>query len=219
MQNKSKTSYPVKKPGKCASDLLELDRSNLRSPSTFLKALGSIPSRSVVDEWLFFWPELDSCFGPGHCHLLESVLLKSILEEGRLGFRSAWVTSLLIQRGLLAKRVGLEAELMEALERTSDAGKTRELMRSLLGLNLSKGALQDLCEWAVEVVHLPEEPPSSFHRALQILDRVLKDMERNDFVEVERCLESLQALKNQPGSKSHHKKKATLLMARLSGIV
>ena len=91
-------------------------------------------------------------------------------------------------------------------------------MRSLLGLNLSKGALQDLYEWAVEVVHLPEEPPSSFHRALQILDRVLKDMERNDFVEVERCLESLQALKNQPGSKSHHKKKATLLMARLSGI-
>lgn len=208
----------MKKPGKCASDLPNLVRSNLGSPSAFLEALGSIPSRSVVDEWVLFWPELDSSFGAGHRHLLESALLKSILEEGRLGFRSAWVTSLLIQSGLLAERVGLEEELMGALESTSDAGKTRELMRSLMGLNLSRGSLQDLYEWAVEVVHLPEEPPSSFHRALQILERVLKDTERNDFLERDRCQEALQTLMHQTVSKSHHKKKATLLMARLSGI-
>ena len=186
----------------------------LSSPAQLMEALGSIPSKAVVQEWMSEWPSLDAEHGEGHTLALEKALLEGMRSPGKAGFRAVWVVALLCSEGLMTSNP--EAELLSFWNDTEDESCRRECMRALLFLGPTIPVLSELLGWSTQVVHLVEVPAAIHHYALRIMERsfqpgfeaVLHGMH-------EEIRDALSAVCSgeHPG---HLKKKAALLMARLS---
>lgn len=189
-------------------------KDSLASPALLRARLARIPSKAEVELWMARWPDLDGQFGLGHTARLERSLVQWISTEGKTGFRSAWVIALLSSRGLLVTHP--EVGLMQAWHAAKDSGCRRECLRALLHLDLSDGAMEELLEWATQVVFLNDVPVAFLHHALRVMDRAIS---RPGFLQTHRfggdLLEALIHLGHVDGS-VHFKKKAALLRARLS---
>lgn len=186
----------------------------LASPALLKQRLGHIPAKSEVTFWMDRWPALDGQYGAGHTANLERALVQAISLPGKTGFRAAWVVALLSSRGLMVTHP--ERGLMQAWHSTDDVGCQRECLRALLNLDLSDGALEELLEWATQVVFLDDLPAALLHHAFRIIERTVM---RTDFLAVHGCRHDLrEALGNLEGTDrpDHLKKKAALLRARLS---
>lgn len=192
-----------------------INSSPLASTFSMVEALKSTPSKSVVLSWLAQWDVLDENFCPGHRARLEYALLETIGQGGREGFRSAWVVALLVEGGKW-KAEGLEIALLSLLQGVQDIGTQRELIRSLLGLALSANGIQFLLDWAVEVVHLPSCPLAFGQQSLSIIERAIQRFGKGPIQSDKRVVPALQCVRQSSNFKGHHKKKAALLMARLS---
>ena len=109
-----------------------------------------------------------------------------------------------------------ERGLMQAWHSAEDVGCQRECLRTLLHLDPSDCALEELLEWATQVVFLDDAPAALLHHALRIMER---SVSRPGFLEsqsADRDLrEALDHLDRMDGS-AHLKKKAALTTARLS---
>lgn len=105
---------------------------------------------------------------------------------------------------------------MQAWHAAKDSGCRRECLRALLHLDLSDGAMEELLEWATQVVFLNDVPVAFLHHALRVMDRAIS---RPGFLQTHRSggdlHEALIHLGHVDGS-VHFKKKAALLRARLS---
>ena len=192
-----------------------VNSSPLASPLSMVAALKAPPSKSDVLSWLAQWDLLDENYGPGHRASLEQALLKTIGQGGREGFRSAWTVALLVE-GKKWKAEGLEVALLSLLQVAPDGGTQRELIRSMLGLVLSANGIQFLLDWAVEVVHLPSCPMAFGQQSLRIIERAIQRLDKGPIQSDKRVVPALQCVRQSSNFKGHHKKKAALLMARLS---
>lgn len=192
-----------------------VNSSPLASPLSMVAALKATPSKSDVLSWLAQWDLLDENYGPGHRASLEQALLKTIGQGGREGFRSAWTVALLVE-GKKWEAEGLEVALLSLLQVAPDGGTQRELIRSMLGLVLSANGIQFLLDWAVEVVHLPSCPMAFCQQSLRIIERAIQRLDKGPIQSDKRVAPALQCVRQSSNFKGHHKKKAALLMARLS---
>ena len=111
---------------------------------------------------------------------------------------------------------GLEVALLSLLQVAPDGGTQRELIRSMLGLVLSANGIQFLLDWAVEVVHLPSCPMAFGQQSLRIIERAIQRLDKGPIQSDKRVVPALQCVRQSSNFKGHHKKKAALLMARLS---
>ena len=186
----------------------------LASPALLTQRLGHIPAKSEVTAWMDRWSALDGEYGVGHAARLERAMVQAISLQGKSGFRAAWVIALLSSRGLMVTHP--ERGLMQAWHSTDDVGCQRECLSALLHLDPSDGALEELLEWATQVVFLDDVPAALLHHALRIMERVVSrpgllesQGADHEFHEVLRHLERM----DRP---AHLKKKAALLRARLS---
>ena len=186
----------------------------LASPALLNQWLGHIPAKSEVKAWMDRWPALDGQYGVGHAANLERALVQAISLQGKTGFRAAWVVALLSARGLMVTHP--ERGLMRAWHSTDDVGCQRECLRALLHLDPSDGALEELLEWATQVVFLDDVPAALFHHALRIMER---SVSRPGLLESQGAChdlnEALHHLERMDRS-AHLKKKAALLRTRLS---
>ena len=187
----------------------------LASPALLTQRLGHIPAKSEVTAWMDRWSTLDGEYGAGHVANLERALVQAISLQGKTGFRAAWVVALLSARSLMVTHP--ERGLMQAWHSTDDVGCQRECLRALLHLDPSDGALEDLLEWATQVVFLDDAPAALLHHALSVMER---SVSRPGFLEssgvhhdLHEALDHLERM-DRP---AHLKKKAALLRARLSG--
>ena len=187
----------------------------LASPALLKQRLGHIPAKSEVTAWMDRWSALDGDYGAGHAARLERALVQTISLEGKTGFRAAWVVALLSARGLMVTHP--ERGLMRAWHSTEDVGCQRECLRALLHLGPSDGALEDLFEWASQVVFLDDAPAALLHHALRVMER---SVSRPGFLgsssahhELHEALDHVERMDHP----AHLKKKAALLRARLSG--
>ena len=185
----------------------------LASPALLRNRLERIPSKAEVSVWMDQWLDLDVQYGVGHAVSLEKTLVSAISLNGKTGFRAAWVLALLSSKSLLVTRP--ESAVMEAWHATDDVGCQRECLRILLHLNPSDGALEELLEWATQVVFLEDAPPALRHGALRVMERVISrpgslfKQSRQGLVEGLTHIERM----DRP---AHLKKKAAQLRARLS---
>ena len=117
-----------------------------------------------------WWPALDGEYGAGHAASLEQALVQAISLQGKTGFFRAVPGGVLLSaRGLMVTHP--ERGLM-AWHSTDDVGCQRECLRALLHLDPSDGALEELLEWATQVVFLDDVPAALFHHALRIMGAV-----------------------------------------------
>jgi hypothetical protein len=186
----------------------------LSSPARLMEALGAIPSKAVVLDWMELWPQLDAEHGAGHALALEHALLGVMRSPGRAGFRAVWVVALLCSKGLMTANP--EDELLSFWNGTEDESCRRECMRALLFLGPSNPALSELLGWSTQVVHLDAVPAAIHHYALRIIARSLEPSREavlhGMHGEIHNALSSV-ILGSHP---VHLKKKAALLKARLS---
>ena len=143
----------------------------LASPALLTQRLGHTPAKSEVTAWMDRWSALDGEYGVGHAARLERAMVQAISLQGKSGFRAAWVIALLSSRGLMVTHP--ERGLMQAWHSTDDVGCQRECLRALLHLDPSDGALEELLEWATQVVFLDDVPAALLHHALRIMERVV----------------------------------------------
>ena len=186
----------------------------LSSPARLMEALGAIPSKAVVLDWMEQWPQLDAEHGAGHALALEQALLGGMRSTGKAGFRAVWVVALLCSKGLMTANP--EAELLSFWNDTEDESCRRECMRALLFLGPSNPALSELLGWSTQVVHLDDVPAAIYHYALRIMARSLEPSREavlhGMHGEIHDALSSV--IVGSPPV--HLKKKAALLKARLS---
>lgn len=189
----------------------------LHSPEQLKQALAAIPSREAVAQWLEAWPRLDAR-AEGQAETLEARLLEMARQADRVGFRAAWVFAHLVVAGVTVQSAPLAA-CLDLWHGTDDDGVRREMMRALLVLPWDSETLQDLLEWAVNVVHLEDQKPATIHHALKVMERALASpvphpngLRSGDMVAMR---EALICIKQDGRNKPFVKKKAALLMARL----
>ena len=186
----------------------------LSSPARLMEALGAIPSKAVVLDWMEQWPRLDVEHGAGHALALEQALLEGMRSPGKAGFRAVWVVALLCSKALM--NANPEAELLSFWNGTEDESCRRECVRALLFLGPSNPALSELLGWSTQVVHLDAVPAAIHHYALRIIARSLEPSREavlhGMHGEIHDALSSV-ILGSHP---VHLKKKAALLKARLS---
>ena len=192
---------------------MTLDGDPLSSKVGLLEALCHGPSREKVSGWLNRWPSLDDEFGAGHTVGLELAMFHATASEDRKGFRAAWVLALLSQAKKM-QRVRVESLFLDALDKAREAGTQRELIRGLLGLDLSLAAQRRLFVWATHAPFSEDVSTAHAHQALLIMLRwldghVVSSSDRMDMDEV--CSHLLRGPFSGPV-----KKKAALLRARLS---
>lgn len=186
----------------------------LSSPARLMEALGAIPSKAVVLDWMGQWPRLDVEHGEGHALALEQALLGGMRSPGKAGFRAVWVVALLCSEGLMTANP--EAELLSFWNDTEDESCRRECMRALLFLGPSNPTLSELLGWSTQVVHLDDVPAAIHHYALRIIARSLEPgceaVLHGMHGEIRDALSAV----NLGQHPVHLKKKAALLRARLS---
>ena len=183
----------------------------LSSPSALSKAISNVPSRATLEVWLQAWPALKVKVQSGHSLVLEDVLFQLASDPGKPGFRAGWVLALLAERGVLESS-DAPRRLLALLDDTDDLSRQRELLRALLHLDLPHSVLAELLEWACAVVYLKGLPPAQYHMALRMLDKGMSSSLAFPRQDVQEALVHLRST-DHPG---HLKKKAALLMARLS---
>ena len=184
----------------------------LVSPSALKEALSAIPSRDAVEVWLKAWSALDAIRGAGHASTLEDALFEAVTAPGKVGFRAIWVLALLAQDGVLSSQ-DAPVRLMALLDDSEDLSRQRELIRALLHLPLSESVLSELLEWATQVVFIEGLPPAQYHMAVRVMEKAVRAFPA--WLPVSELTESLAHLRTVQHP-AHLKKKAALLMARLS---
>ena len=186
----------------------------LSSPARLVEALGAIPSKAVVLDWMEQWPQLDEEHGGGHALALEQALLEGMWSQGKVGFRAVWVVALLCSEGLM--NANPEAQLLSFWNDTEDEPCRRECMRALLFLGPSNPALNELLGWSMQVVYLDDVPAAIHHYSLRIIARSLEPGFESVLQGMhQEILDALSAVNFGPHP-DHLKKKAALLKARLS---
>ena len=187
----------------------------LWTTSGLTDALVNVPSREDVALWVQHWHGLDETCGTGHTLKLEEALFSAVDSGEACSFRAAWTIALLTEAGAI-KSTGLSGRLYALLHGAVSFSVQRELMRALLMMAWSLEQLDALTQWALDVVFLDEVPLSALHHSLKVMERRMKTEEAPMSPGLSAAMEdSLSHVRRTTGS-AHAKKKATLLMARLS---
>lgn len=175
-------------------------------------ALTRRPSRSHCAEWVAVWPHLDDLIGVGHAARLEGRLLDRASHADGTGFRAAWLLALLADARAL-RASGMSTGLHQLFHTTASAQIRRECIRALLALPHSPAVAEDLLEWACQVVFAAGEPRAALHQALVIMERhISSEVDGSMSSEMREALDHVRRSADRP----HTKKKAALLLARLS---
>ena len=187
----------------------------LLAPSDLLEALVNGPSKEEVALWVQHWQGLDARCGSGHTLRLEEALFDAVDSGESCSFRAAWAIALLTEAGAI-KSVGLSGRLYGLLHGAGSFSLQRELMRALLMLPWSPEQLDDLTQWALDVVFLDDVPLAAVHHSLRVMERRMKTAEAPMGPGLRAALEDSLSHVRRTADSAHAKKKAALLMARLS---
>lgn len=187
----------------------------LLAPAKLLQALANGPSRADVALWVQHWQRLDEMFERGHTLRLEETLFHAVDSGGRCSFRAAWSIALLTEAEAM-KSTGLSGRLYGLLQGAGSFSLQRELMRALLMLSWSPEQLYDLTQWALDVVFLDDMPLAALHHSLKVMERRMNTADAPMSPGLRAAIEDSLSHVRRTADSAHAKKKAALLMARLS---